>query len=234
MNSVLAPWLLQAGRVPFYVSPFETLDLSGSVRLAAGAERDIYEHPSDPSLLIKIINHARTREQPSRRRWHKQFHREDAHRVFLSEITEYVATSVHRWDEGGNMLMARIAGLVLTSRGMGLAVEKIVGDDGTSMAPTLAEVVKRDGFSGALRARLDAFFHDLAEAHVVFNDVGGRNIVVGRNAQGREGMYLIDGYGPKQLLPLYAWSKTLNRRRLDRKYAEMRAKLERSAAAAGH
>ncbi|WP_255352292.1 YrbL family protein [Achromobacter sp. DMS1] len=27
--------------------------------MAAGSERDVYEHPRNPALLIKVINHAR-------------------------------------------------------------------------------------------------------------------------------------------------------------------------------
>lgn len=62
---------------------------------------------------------------------------------------------------------------------------------------------------------------------MIFNDVSARNIVVGRNATGQDGLFLVDGFGPKQLLPLYAWSKTLNRRRLLRKYEDMVRKLAR-------
>lgn len=78
-----------------------------------------------------------------------------------------------------------------------------------------------------LREQLRAFFLALIEAHVIFNDVSARNIVVGRNATGQDGLFLVDGFGPKQLLPLYAWSKTLNRRRLLRKYEDMVRKLAR-------
>ena len=43
--------------------------------------------------------------------------------------------------------------------------------------------------------------------------------------------YLIDGFGGLPLIPVYAWSKRLNRRRIERKYAEMRASLARRFAA---
>ena len=65
----------------------------------------------------------------------------------------------------------------------------------------------------------------LIDAHVIFNDVSASNIVLGFNANGREGLYLVDGYGSKQLFPLYSWSKALNGRRILRKYDTMTKKL---------
>ena len=200
--------------------PFEIMDLTQATLEAAGSERDVYLHPGDKSLLVKIINRSRISEPGRGRPWHKRLLREDAHRVFISELIEYVATTARQGRLQGNILLARISGLALTSRGLGLVVERIVDAQGNS-APTLKQMVAQQGFGSELQGRLQAFFRDLMDAHVIFNDVSARNIVIGFNASGREGLYLVDGFGPKQLLPLYAWSKTLNRRRLLRKYGEL-------------
>lgn len=226
-----ADLLAQAFAISTVPNAFGVLDLSAAPLVASGSERDVYEHPHDANLLIKIVNGSRAREPGRRVRWHKKFHREQAHRVFLTELIEYVSTTVQRGGLEGNVLLARIAGLVNTTHGLGLAVEKIVDDQG-EMAPTLHQVVKDRGFAPALRAEVRAFFEALIDAHVVFNDVGARNIVVGRNAEGKPGLYLVDGYGPKQVLPVYAWSKSMNRRRIMRKYLELEAKLERLGAQA--
>ncbi|PJI52397.1 hypothetical protein CTI14_42905, partial [Methylobacterium radiotolerans] len=87
-------------------------------------------------------------------------------------------------------VMARIFGLVLTSKGLGLVVERIVDAHG-NLAPTLKEVVARHGFSPELRHRVHDFIMALIDAHVIFNDVSASNIVVGFNAEGREGLYLV-------------------------------------------
>src|SRR5690606_19535888 len=99
-------------------------------------------------------------------------------------------------------------------------VEKISDGQG-GLAPTLTTVVREQGLTPALRAQLDALFDSLAAAHIIVNDVSGGNIVVGSNAQGRQGMYLVDGFGNKQAVPFYAMSKQLNARRLQRKYQEL-------------
>ncbi|MDT4808199.1 PhoP regulatory network protein YrbL [compost metagenome] len=217
--------VLTAAPLPaFSCCPFQVMDLTQATLVATGSERDVYLHPSDKSLLVKIINRSRINEPGRKRPWHKRLLREDAHRVFISELIEYVATTVRQGLPQGNILMARISGLALTSQGLGLVVERIVDAYGDP-APTLKQIVAQQGFGPELQGKLQAFFGGLIDAHVIFNDVSARNIVVGFNASGREGLYLVDGFGPKQLLPLYAWSKSLNRRRLLRKYGELTRKL---------
>ncbi|SIT25541.1 YrbL family protein [Achromobacter sp. MFA1 R4] len=209
---------------PGSFNPFEVLDLRQLTVAAAGSERDVYLHPADDALLIKTINRARSSELRRKRPWHKRFQREDAHRVFIAETVEYIATTAQQGAHMGNMLMARIFGLVLTSKGLGLVVERIVDAHG-NLAPTLKEVVARQGYSPQLRYLVHEFFMALIDAHVIFNDVSASNIVLGFNANGREGLYLVDGYGSKQLFPLYSWSKALNGRRILRKYDTMTKKL---------
>lgn len=204
--------------------PFEVLDLGQAAVAAAGSERDVYLHPTDRSLVIKVINRTRIYESGRRVAWHKRFQREGAHRVFIAETVEYIATTARLGTSRGNMLMARIAGLVLTSQGLGLTVERIVDGQGR-LAPTLKQVVAHHGFGPELRLLVHEFFMALIDAHVIFNDVSASNIVLGFNADGKKGLYLVDGVGSKQLLPLYAWSKALNGRRLLRKYREMVDKL---------
>ncbi|MCY1197213.1 MAG: YrbL family protein [Achromobacter veterisilvae] len=216
--------LSEVPSLPGASAPFEILDLRQVTIAAAGSERDVYLHPTDRSLLIKIINRARIDEVGRKRPWHKRFQREDAHRVFIAEIVEYIATTVRQRADQGNTLMARIAGVVLTSQGLGLVVERIVDVRG-DLAPTLRQVVAQQGFGPELRVLVHEFFMGLIDAHVIFNDVSASNIVLGFNADGRKGLYLVDGFGSKQLLPLYAWSKVLNGRRLLRKYQEMARKL---------
>ncbi|WP_251863594.1 YrbL family protein [Achromobacter sp. Marseille-Q4962] len=210
---------------------FDIIDLAQAHRVAAGSERDVYEHPRNPALLIKVINHARAREPGRRQAWHKQFQREQAYRIFIAELSEYLATSAHSGMPQGNALLSRICGVVNTSAGLGLVVEKIVDERG-ELAPTLQQVVAAQGYGPQLRQQVHQFFLALADAHVIFNDVSARNIVVGRNADGHAGLFLVDGYGPKQFLPVYAWSKALNRRRLLRKYEKMADKMARLGAGA--
>jgi hypothetical protein len=203
------------------------LDLSQLRPIAGGAERLVYQHPDDPCLLVKVIDFSDLADRLSTRpvrRWRKALQRDGAYRGHIAELAEYAAAqniAAGRW----KVPMARILGLAQTNLGLGLLVEKITDGRG-GLAPTVEQIVRERGLDDALARQLDYFFDALADHHIVVNDVSARNVVMGANADGEQGLYLIDGFGPKQAIPLFAYSKMLNRRRIQRKYRELRAKLE--------
>lgn len=206
---------------------FSPLDLASQPPLVVGGERLIFQHPADPHLLVKVMDsqeRARRRAEHPIKHWHKRFRR-SPYQGYLTELAEYVASQTPDAPPR-DVPLARVLGLVQTTLGLGLLAEKITAPDG-GLAPTLRETVRRDGLSADMRAALDVFFQALADAHVVINDLGPSNIVVGANADGRDGLWLIDGFGNKQAIPFFAMNKTWNRRRMMRKYGEMMVKLER-------
>jgi len=193
----------------------------------------IYQHPADPHMLVKVMDdqeRARRLAKHPIKHWHKRFRR-SPYQGYITELAEYAASQAARYAPGAvlqDVPLARVWGLVQTTAGLGLLTEKITAPDGR-LAPTLREVVRRNGLAPSLHADLDAFFLRLAQAHVVINDLGPSNIVVGANANGHTGLWLIDGFGNKQAIPLFALNKAWNRRRILRKYGEMMIKLRRTA-----
>ncbi|MFD4837585.1 YrbL family protein [Achromobacter sp. NPDC058515] len=213
-----------------FQSVFGPLDLNTQTPIAAGSDRQIYQHPHSPAMLVKVVNmraHAVYLEDRPFKRWYKQYQRESAYRVYLKEISEYVTTTT-RPSGVWQVPMARILGVAQTTLGLGLLVEKIT-DEAGNMAPNVKELARKGLLDDTLKAQMDEFFDDLADAHVVVNDVSASNIAVGMNADGKRGLYLVDGFGVLPLVPLYAWSKRLNRRRIKQKYAKMRESLIRRA-----
>lgn len=214
--------------MPFQ-SVFGPLDLNAERPLATGGDRHIFQHPHAPSLLVKVMDmRARAVYLEARpfKRWYKQYQRESAYRVYLNELSEYVTTTT-RPSGVWQVPMARILGVAQTTLGLGLLVEKIT-DPAGNIAPTVADLARQGLVDDVFFGQLDEFFADLADAHVVLHDVSASNIACGQNADGKQGLYLIDGFGVLPLIPLYAWSKSLNRKRIARKYKEMReALLER-------
>ncbi|MGS1106491.1 PhoP regulatory network YrbL family protein [Achromobacter anxifer] len=209
-----------------FQSIFGPLDLNAATPLASGHDRHIFQHPNMPSLLVKVMDmRARAIYLEARpfKRWYKQYQRESAYRVYLTELYEYVTTTT-RPSGVWQVPMARILGLAQTTLGLGLVVEKIRDANG-NIAPTVTDLAREGKLDDALGAQLDEFFQDLADAHVVLHDVSASNIACGLNADGKQGLYLIDGFGGLPLIPIYAWSKRLNSRRIQRKYARMRAGL---------
>lgn len=211
-------------------SVFGPLDLDDETPVAIGGDRHIFQHPHAPSLLVKVMDmQARAVYLETRpfKRWYKQYQRESAYRVYLNEITEYVTTTT-RPSGVWQVPMARILGVAQTSLGLGLLVEKIT-DEAGNIAPTVADLARQGKMNDTLSAQLDEFVEDLADAHVVLHDLSPSNIACGLNADDKSGLFLIDGFGVLPLVPVYAWSKRLNRKRIQRKYADMRAAMARRA-----
>ncbi|MEI2417720.1 YrbL family protein [Orrella sp. JC864] len=212
-------------------SMLDAIDLDQARPIAVGGGRRIYAHPCDKNLLIKVIDpQARAQYMMRHRfkRWYKRLHRASAYRGFIGEFSESVIVAARNahWDR---LPMARVAGVVDTSQGPGLLVEKIRGLD-QDLAPTLEAVVRQHGLGPELRQALDALLQAFIAAHIVINDMSASNIVMGTNAQGKQGLFLIDGFGVKQKVPLYALSKSLNARHLREHFGQMLGKLERIAA----
>jgi hypothetical protein len=226
-RAAVAPTPIPAPLAQQYTPPFALLDLDGLTPIAGGAERRVYQHPYEASLLVKVIDASSRQAYMSLRplrRLRNRFQREGAYRNHIAELSEYIAAqnvAAGRW----SVPMARVLGLTQTSLGLGLLVEKISDGKG-GLAPTVEQLVKERGMDAALLRKLDFFFDALADNHIILNDVSARNIVVGENAEGSAGLFLIDGFGSKQAIPIYACSKTLNRRRIQRKYQKMMYKLQ--------
>ncbi|MFT0546830.1 YrbL family protein [Allopusillimonas ginsengisoli] len=208
-----------------YRQPFETLDLSASAPVAQGSERRVYLHPYNEHFLLKVLYRTHADGLKKTEKWHRRFTRCGIYRGFFTEFSECVTVAARLYGQNQTLPIARVAGVTTTSLGMGLIVEKIVDEFG-ALAPNLRQVVAAHGFTAELRSMLDTFFAALADAHVVYNDVGLSNIAFGRNASGIKGLYLVDGFGSRQLVPVYTWSKKLNRRRLERKYTRMLQKID--------
>ncbi|OZI33879.1 hypothetical protein CAL29_09865 [Bordetella genomosp. 10] len=221
--------------VPGHGLPFGTLQLDELVPIASGTERSVYQHPYEPNLLVKVVNRRAFAQTMSKHPWRRLtktlFQREGAYSAYIHELAEYAAAhnaAAGRWQ----IPMARVVGLAETSQGLGVLVEKI-SDGAGGLAPTVEDVVKRDGYLAPELTRQLAFFFDsLADHHIILNDISARNIVMGQNAQGESGLYLIDGFGSKQAVPIYALSKSLNRRRIQRKVEAMIERLKARAARA--
>lgn len=210
-------------------SLLDLIDLDTATPLTTGGGRRIYAHPADDKLLIKVIDQESRQRYMMRhrvKRWYKRFHRASAYRGFIGEFSESVTVSARNM-AAGRLPVARVVGVARTTQGPGLLVEKIRAG-GRALAPTLAQLVCADGLNPALRREMDAFLAELIEAHVVVNDMSAANIVRGTNADGHTGLFLIDGFGVKQKIPLYALSKSLNARHLTEKYAEMLEWLQRA------
>jgi hypothetical protein len=187
--------------------------------IAAGRTRDVYRHPDDPTLLIKVIRPSAIEQRYGRGApWYKFKRRRYRHLIaYLREVREQIA--VHAAGEGHPPFLQKIVGFAETDLGMGLVVEAVRGADG-DFAPTVADLAREGRLDPGRRAALDRFLDEVVVSPVIVADLNPFNVVCGLAPDGSEHFVLIDGIGHKNLIPLERMSARINRwskaRKVDR------------------
>ena len=178
--------------------------------IAAGHTRDVYRHPDDASLLIKVIRASAIATRYGRGSpWYKFKRRRYAHLIsYLREVREQIA--VHAIGGPHPRFLQKIVGFVETDMGMGLVVEAVRAADGSS-APTVAALAAEGALDEVRLAALDRFLDEMVNSPVIVADLNPFNVVYGRGADGVDHFVLIDGIGHKNLIPLERMSARLNR-----------------------
>lgn len=186
------------------------LALKDAEVVAAGSTRNVYRHPDDPALLVKVIRPAAIEQRfGSGAPWYKYKRRRYRHLIaYLREIREQIA--VHAMGGDHPSYLQKIVGIVETDMGMGFAVEAVRGRDG-NFAPTVAELIRRGQFDRTLQEKLDRFLDDLVASPVIVADLHLSNVVLGYTPERGEHFVLIDGIGFKNVIPLERMSAYLNR-----------------------
>jgi hypothetical protein len=199
------------------------LTLRGSTPVAHGHKRFIFQHPSEPALLIKVMQPDVVEERWGRpsRPWYKASRRYGQYMSLRRELSEYLAAAV-KFPEGVPVLQ-RFAGIIDTDYGVGVIVEKLVGRDG-ELAPTLAKLARRDGVTPELLQKLAQFEAELIKYNIVVGKLHAHNLVLAVRG-GEERFVVIDGYGEAALIPIHTWSTRINaahtRSRLKRLVAKL-------------
>jgi hypothetical protein len=200
-----------------------TLCLAGTQPLAVGHLRQVFAHPHDPDLIIKVMRPDAVAQRSAR--WHKTLARTLHYSGYVRELKEYIATRA-RFPHL-EAPIARMVGVVPTDLGLGLVSEKVRAADG-SMAPTLARRYELEcGFSASIEQALREFLDGLLASNVIVGDMHAWNIVYGSDSRGGPRFVLIDGFGEKHFIPLASMSQTLNARNTHRLYRRMRAQVRR-------
>ncbi|ANN70711.1 YrbL family protein [Bordetella bronchialis] len=162
------------------------VELVLSVKIGAGHDRDVWRHPLDDTLCVKVAqpNHGRAQNDI------------DLH--YGAHLQRRNISSPH---------VPRVYGMVPTDRGPGLVVDLVRQPDGTT-CPTLPQAL-RSGMVG--EAQAEAMVHEacewLARNGVMLADPGIHNVMVrGSPATGRPCLVFVDGLGTRNL-DLKYWAR---------------------------
>jgi hypothetical protein len=198
--------------------------LQGAPVIAAGNTRDVYLHPDDPALLIKVVRaSAIEKRYGSGAPWYKSRRRRYGHLIaVLREVREQLAVHVN----GGPhpRFLQKIVGFVETDLGMGLVVEAVRSRDGGS-APTVATLASKGLMDGPKLEALDRFLEEVVASPAIVADLNPFNVVYSDAPPHEPHFVLIDGIGHKNLVPLERMSSAINRWSKVRKVARFREML---------
>lgn len=178
------------------------LDLEGERPIATGVKQSVYQHPEEPGHLVKVLTNG-----PEERRLLPRYaeFRYGSFRPWHREMSEYLSILSRGAREIDRLV--GFHGLVSTSKGPGLIVEKLTGPDG-GLAPTLRQLVKASKPGSrerrALRRELEALLDDLFRARIIVGDLHAGNIVQAAERANR--LVVIDGLGERTLLPVTQFS----------------------------
>jgi hypothetical protein len=203
--------------------------LAGRQPLASGSARDVYLHPDDPDLLIKVIRKAAIEERYGKGRpWYKRTRRYRHFISYLREIREEIALQAQCVTHPSSL--QKIVGFADTDLGFGLVVEAAKDRDG-KLAPTLPQLIETGRFTPQVRAHLADCLDELITSPVVLADVHGDNLVYAWDAANGDHFVLIDGIGCKTFIPLHRMSTRINGYAKRKRAAKVLMKADRANAA---
>ncbi|MDR6642282.1 hypothetical protein J2X57_001489 [Luteibacter sp. 1214] len=186
--------------------------------IATGHVREVYQHPDEPDLLIKVIASESIEARWNAAPWYRRMARSGPYKDFVREFREYVS-SIYT---GGydDVPIARVVGLEMTDIGLGQIVEKVRRPDG-GLAPTLHDWVKAEGFTAVTQTELESFHARLLSHNVIAADLHAWNVVYGEDSRGGPRLVMIDGFGEKNIIPHCSMNRAHNASRTNKKYERM-------------
>jgi hypothetical protein len=184
--------------------------LRDTTPIAVGHKREIFQHPHDDSLLIKIIPEHKLKKawKPLTALLRMRNWRPGAYHVFHREIGEYIC--LHSINAQPSPAVQPIIGLVETDRGLGMVVEKLTDERG-NMALPLKRLIQETGFSEQFRYEVERLRDELLRTGIVLNKLNTRNILYAYDEMHGKRFVIIDGLGRARRLPLQSWSRAFNR-----------------------
>jgi hypothetical protein len=196
----------------------DVVRLVGRKPVAWGGRQLVFEHPGNPSLVIKVLQRDVIPGDQATL-WFR-----------LAARYYYSISFVRVWREferfrrrGGGDLLQRVIGMVDTDLGPGLVAKAERGSDG-GYAPTLSKLARCGEIDGAA---FDRFCSEVDSADIVVSDLNPGNVVYAVDSEGGTRFVLVDGTADDTLIPILRMSKALNRIIKKRKIAVLRRKIDR-------
>lgn len=192
--------------------------LKNQTPLAGGHTQSVYQHPTDPDLLIKVRKLEKLQRTYDRkiggRIGYKRKH--GLYTTWMRELEHYF--SVYLRLGYHPQFLQRYYGVIDTDLGLGLVVGKVT-DRAGRLAPMVRDVILRTGLTADLREKVTELHRQVNELRISTTDVSANNIVYGWNETAGDHLVMIEGLGVNTFIPLARFSNYFNVRSNNRHFA---------------
>ena len=171
------------------------------LQLACGGGRLVYQHPEDPTSIVKVHRVLQGKLGPLRK-LRPAARRFGPFRESYVEYKHYVS-AMNRHGRCPEYL-PEFRGFVNTTRGIGQVFEKVSDDGSDNIARTISDEIATGRFDGErLLSEVRRFFAEIKRDRVIFRDLSIDNMCVVHDAQGRiTRIIAVDGLGDFTLIPI--------------------------------
>jgi len=205
------------------------IDLKEREPLTKGNSRFVYQHPTEPDYLIKVVRPEVIESRfGSGAKWYKGLRRFRQYLSYHREIEEYIAVYVKRGDAAP--FLQEIIGFTHTNYGLGLVIRAVKSPDG-KLAPSLSDLLKKHLVTPKVTEALEACFAEILESNVIISDLNVGNFVY---VEEENRFIMIDGLGNANPISLKAYSQGMNRRAKKGRFERFRKRIARYKAEYQH
>jgi len=178
------------------------LNLNGLTPFAQGSNRFCFIHPTDPDVCLKVIRPENIELRFNRQSALKKCLGKNRLNDNRQEMAAYRQSAITSLITAGEAHQAwrhlpELFSRVVTTMGPANASELIQCADGT-IAPTLEDLLKKDGYTPMLEAAVERFILWLKTHGILTRNLLPHNLVLS-NRSGTAELFLVDGLGAPPL-----------------------------------
>ena len=183
--------------------------------LTEGGRRLIYVNPEDNNKLIKIVK----QKDLDRKRRSLSFFKKWRNDNSISENTEdFNAYKVYnRKSKEIFKFVPRLFGYTETNLGRGLMTEFVKNYDG-SATMSLQDYLKKYGLTHKIHLALKLLYKQLLKYNFITRELKDFNIVVKYISKNNLRLYVIDGFGNQEFIPLSNYIGFLAKRKINKHF----------------
>ena len=188
---------------------------------AKGGHRAIYFHPENAQQCIKVMMAASTPQmKKAKAPWWKRFKNLDS---FDDNFEEHqVLRHIENWAPAiiGKHIPA-CYGFIETSQGKGLITD-VYRDFDDNISPNLLSFLEKNGDQFGLMSAIEEFQQSIYHHQILSRALLLHNIVVQRQSQNVCRLFLIDGIGNPEFIPISSYFFLTRKLKIKRKIKKMK------------